>query len=67
MKLRDLLEAPERVHQFFAGQNLDHDVRFAVNPGVLDVVVEPPAAPEAPEPAPVETIEPAPEEQKEGE
>lgn len=63
MILRDLLESIERVHQFFGGQNLDHEVRFAVNPGALDVVVEPPAAPEASEPAP----ETAPEEQKVGE
>lgn len=40
MLLRELLESPERVHQFFSGQNLDANVRLSASPGDIEVILE---------------------------
>jgi hypothetical protein len=40
--IRELLESNELLHNFFHGQNHDHEVRLAVNPGVVEVVAEEP-------------------------
>ncbi len=40
MLLRELLESPERVHQFFSGQNLDANVRLSASPGEIEVILE---------------------------
>lgn len=59
MKLSELLTDIELIIKFFEGVDPNHEVRLAVQPGVVDVVAEPAPA--------SETTEPAPEEQKEGE
>lgn len=59
MKLSELLADIELVIKFFEGVDPNHEVRLALQPGVAEVVAEPPAAP-----APTD---PAPEAQKEGE
>lgn len=43
MLLRELLHDKEQMFSFFAGQNLDSEVRIAAQPGVVEVVLQEPA------------------------
>lgn len=45
--IRELMENHESVKNFFAGQNLDAEVRLSAGPGLVEVVTDAPAEAEA--------------------